>query len=255
MSNLIIKQLSDLHLEFGVDYIPDCSNIDVLVLAGDIGVGWEGISWALTILDKYRELEIIYVCGNHEFYHNIFDDLVGEIKFGIEDSKRLHFLNNDSVIIKGVRFIGATLWSSLKNSFEAIRTAAMCMNDYYHIHMSTGRVLSPQDTIGEHDHSVKYIFKELKKSKEKCVVVTHHKPYIDEPVKDMLGYAYATDLKNEFNECLNLPIVWFYGHTHIQDDKTISYKNGDVRFVANPKGYKHQPNKEYNENLKIEIQN
>jgi len=59
--------ISDVHLEFqkwrsawGIRTL-DCG---VHVLAGDIGVGLSGITWALRVFTH----PVIYVFGNHEYY-------------------------------------------------------------------------------------------------------------------------------------------------------------------------------------------
>ena len=60
--------LSDLHTEF-VDFDPPETDADAVILAGDIGVGLEGLGWAAR---HFRDRPIIYVPGNHEFYgHDI----------------------------------------------------------------------------------------------------------------------------------------------------------------------------------------
>ena len=56
--------LSDLHTEFA-DFDPPETGADVVVLAGDIGVGTDGIEWAAR---QYSETPAVYVSGNHEYY-------------------------------------------------------------------------------------------------------------------------------------------------------------------------------------------
>jgi len=55
--------LSDLHTEF-VDFDPPESDADAVILAGDIGVGLEGLGWAAR---HFPERPNINVPGNHEF--------------------------------------------------------------------------------------------------------------------------------------------------------------------------------------------
>ncbi len=60
--------LSDLHTEFSDFEAPE-TDADVVVLAGDIGVGTGGIEWAA---GQFPDVPVVYVPGNHEFYgHDI----------------------------------------------------------------------------------------------------------------------------------------------------------------------------------------
>ena len=56
--------LNDLHIEFGV-FTPPATDADIVVLAGDIGVGVKGLHWAA---ERFTDHPLIYVPGNHEFY-------------------------------------------------------------------------------------------------------------------------------------------------------------------------------------------
>jgi len=58
--------LSDLHTEFD-EFDPPETDADIVVLAGDIGVGTGGIEWAAR---QFSERTVIYVPGNHEYYHH-----------------------------------------------------------------------------------------------------------------------------------------------------------------------------------------
>jgi len=47
---------------------PDLLECDVIVLAGDTGPGSRRFDWAMEAL-IHTNADIIYVMGNHEFYH------------------------------------------------------------------------------------------------------------------------------------------------------------------------------------------
>ena len=97
-----IHILSDLHTEFS-DFDPPETDADVVVLAGDIGVGSGGIQWAAR---RYPKVPVIYVPGNHEFYgHDIRDT---EQSFDAV-SANIHVLSNSAHEFDGVRFLGSTL--------------------------------------------------------------------------------------------------------------------------------------------------
>jgi predicted phosphodiesterase len=98
--------LSDLHTEFAEFSAPD-TNADVVILAGDIGVGFNGIEWAAR---QFPKVPVIYVPGNHQFYgHDItlIDELVKQF------AANIHVLNDDKVVIDGVRFLGSTFDAGL----------------------------------------------------------------------------------------------------------------------------------------------
>ncbi len=57
-----VQILSDLHNEFGV-FEYNFSNIDLLILAGDIDLGLKGFEW---ISEKVKNIPVLYVLGNHE---------------------------------------------------------------------------------------------------------------------------------------------------------------------------------------------
>ena len=54
---------SDLHLEVK-PWTPPELDVDVVILAGDIGIHTRGLAWA----GKTFEQPVIYVAGNHEYY-------------------------------------------------------------------------------------------------------------------------------------------------------------------------------------------
>lgn len=56
--------LSDLHTELA-DFSPPATDADVVILAGDIGVGFGGIEWAS---HRFPDAFVVYIPGNHEFY-------------------------------------------------------------------------------------------------------------------------------------------------------------------------------------------
>lgn len=88
---------------------------------------------------------IIYVIGNHELYGQRLPDAIEELSATAE-SLGIHLLENRSVVIDGVRFLGAALWSDYaiyaKNEEEAGRfmfVARRRMNDYRYIRFGPKR--------------------------------------------------------------------------------------------------------------------
>ena len=112
--------LSDLHLEYADLRTPlTIPDADVCVVAGDLcRAPANGVHWLAEHIAP--AMPCIYVAGNHEFYK-------GSIREGIEDGRTaatqvagVHFLENDTVTIGGITFIGATLWTDAGSGAAAV---------------------------------------------------------------------------------------------------------------------------------------
>jgi len=102
-----IHVLSDLHLETGPYALPEGLDFDVLVAAGDIGPVEDAVAW-LAAIGK----PVVYVLGNHEFWGRQFDEVLPAARAAARGTQ-VHVLERSQVVISGVRFLGATLWTSL----------------------------------------------------------------------------------------------------------------------------------------------
>lgn len=82
----------------------------IVVCAGDIGENIEGVKWA-----SQFKTDVIYVCGNHEFWNGDFYEIPENIQQFIskKENEHIKFLDKGSCVINGTRFIGATLWTAL----------------------------------------------------------------------------------------------------------------------------------------------
>lgn len=259
--------LSDLHLEFA-DFEPDSTSVemsDVVVLAGDIHQGTKGISWSRkTFPDK----PIVYVAGNHEFYHHHWDRLLDELR---EEARKheVHFLENDSVNIGDVRFLGATLWTDFDYLGRSRRSQAMRevedrLNDHrlitagippaelidiyqrkerMSVTVGPGRAyeseLTAAHTLKRHQDSLDWLRNELpKRERTRTVVVTHHYPHQNSTAarfrKDLLTPAFGSRLPIEM---LTQASLWIHGHTHDSADYIIVDGGNAVRVLCNPRGY------------------
>jgi predicted phosphodiesterase len=225
--------LNDLHIEFA-DFDPPVTDADVVILAGDIGVGRQGVDWAGL---RFPDRPVIYVAGNHEFYHHDLA-LVDALKSQAPDHVRV--LNDDQCVIDGVRFLGCILWTDFALFGEADRSFAMQaarqrMNDYLLIH-NQDRPFTPEDAARMHAVSRDWLAARLAEPfAGKTVVVTHHAPssrsvpgrYAGHP----LAPAFASDLEALMDgQRISL---WVHGHVHEVYDYTIR----GTRVVCNPRGY------------------
>jgi hypothetical protein len=166
--------LSDLHTEFA-DFVPPETDAEAVVLAGDIGVGVDGVRWAAR---HYPVRPVIYVPGNHEFYgHDI--DLTAELEAAAPDN--ITVLSDDMLVLDGVRFLGSTLWTDFKLHGEgealfARERALASMNDFVRIRQG-GHRFRPEDSVVLHDASRTWLVGQLEQAFDgPTVVVTHHLP-------------------------------------------------------------------------------
>ncbi|MGJ9418333.1 metallophosphoesterase [Massilia sp. CMS3.1] len=150
--------LSDLHLEVWGAHVPridvSISRPDVVILAGDIHTKFRAPSWAAEI---FRELPVVYVAGNHEFYGDSIEKTGEAIAQECARYPNIYPLNCGEYIYRGVRFLGATLWTDFSlfgpdRKWSAMLDARTVMNDYRRISVATSgyRKLQPQDTVRLH---------------------------------------------------------------------------------------------------------
>jgi len=216
--------LSDIHLEDG-DYDAAPVDADVVVLAGDIGVGVEGVKWA----KKSFDVPVIYVAGNHEFHDNLFtmDQHVEAMKEAVKDSDVV-VLDNDTVVIDGVRFLGTTLWTKLDAGDDLLYCDQNVMVD-------RDEYLTSSYTNKLYNDGCSFLKNEISKPFDGLsVVVTHHAPSFQSIHEDYVGNVsnnrcYVSDLEY----IMNGVDAWVHGHTHHNFD----YKIKDTRVVCNPAGY------------------
>lgn len=249
-----IRVLSDLHVEFQ-RWTPPAVSADVVVLAGDIGCGAQGIDWGR---EHFPEAEIIYVPGNHEFYDSEMHAALGEMRAAAARTG-VHLLDADSVEIVGVRFLGATLWTDFalygaepKDIARAMAIGQTMMADYRVIRWKHGGSLTPEHTRDIHRLQVGWLTAALSRPfAGSTVVITHHLPHPQSVHAKYQGDWSNTCFASDLSALVRPPVnLWIHGHTH----ESMDYKIGDTRVVCNPRGYVPQePNEHFNPALVVEL--
>lgn len=240
-----IQFFSDLHTEFGPVHLHH--QADVVVLAGDIGAGNKVIRW----IDRhFPDVPVVYVLGNHEFYGSSVNATWEHMR--ARCPAHVHLLENQTVELDGVRFLGCTLWTDYalfgpSTQLGAMQEAAQQMNDYGQISIRATegkRKLQPADVLTTHVHSRRWLQAELAQPfTGPTVVVTHHAPHRDSLPEalqhDRIGAAYASDLSALTGQAQ----LWIHGHTHNSRD----YTHNGTRIVCNPRGYPNRKGEADNE--------
>jgi predicted phosphodiesterase len=255
-----LRVLSDLHLE-GCAFNPPEAECDAVILAGDIGTGTLGITWAANNFEGLG-VPVIYVPGNHEFYG--WDMYAWERAAKIAAKERGIILgDHTSTLIEKegeqpVRVLSATLWTDFalygpeKVGFCGDQTQR-CLYDYTAIKRNQ-RLLTWRAVRHLSLHTQRWLKEKAALAKaagEKVVVATHHAPselssaprFKNDPVT--AGFASNLEaFAEEFVDC------WIHGHMH----NNSWYKIGKCLVVANPRGYRPpSENPRFDDKLVIEV--
>jgi hypothetical protein len=208
------------------------------------------------------------VPGNHEFY-NIDNpkyqqrmctiaDTLASLQAICDRLGNVFLLNQNTMIIDNVCFIGATLWTAVPTS-QAAQTIKDKLNDFTQIYLSEKEQLTPAQYNIFHitdrafiEHHLKY-FPTLKK-----VVITHHAPsYLgtcDPSHEAIPDFNLSTNLEactfaSALGDLVAQSDVWIFGHTH----HCVNKLRGKCRFVANQRGYRDSINLNYDPAFVFEI--
>lgn len=247
--------LSDLHLEVANwprQWCLDQVDADVTIMAGDIGVGLQGLDFAIAF-----ERPVLYVLGNHEFYgQRPRSELLRKAHAKVSGSN-VQLLENDVALLadptrpgRQIRFLGATLWTDfafygLDCLEDSMRLAEREMNDYVKIDRSrfrrSGGSFTPNVVLGLHQESRMFLEAGLDQSKssdcDRTVVITHHAPSARSIVgspdhNSPLAASYVSHL----DEMVSRADLWVHGHTHHVCEYSLPGQ-GEGRVVSNPRGY------------------
>lgn len=277
-----IKLVSDLHLEFSDVHIKNEHDYDVLILSGDILIAQDlhdhpeakyshleiqvlqhGQARAQRFRDflkrcSFQFPHVIYVAGNHEFYHGYFHKSIQHLRDECAKFPNVYFLERDVKVIDDVTFIGGTLWTDMNRNdpltMHAIRDMMMdykCIRDD---NLGYSK-LKPAETALRHKKTKEYIANVVAEQHDKkFVVVGHHSPSFQSSHPQ---YANETLMNGGYHSSLEEFILdrpqiklWTHGHTHHCYD----YMIGDTRIVCNPRGYEgYEADSGWNPEIILEI--
>lgn len=246
-----LRIYSDLHLEFAPFEPPDCTGVDVVILAGDIDVKGRGAAFA-----RRFPCPVVYVPGNHEYYGGAIPHLRDKLRAACEGSN-VHVLDDGVVELAGVRFIGATFWTDwvgegLFAPDVAMETARHRVTDFSRIRVSPAfSRLRPADRLKWHQRSKSFIARTAQEPfAGPTVVVTHFVPTLKglnpAEVGGPLSGNDATNAEQLFGPHVS---TWVFGHSHVRFDQTI---NG-TRVVSNPRGYPDEPVTGFDPSFTIDV--
>jgi hypothetical protein len=186
---------------------------------------------------------VLYVLGNHEFYGRIWPDVLDATR---RDAKAtsVQLLERDAVELRGVRFIGATLWTDYLLSGPNLQPFLMQrakagISDHKLIRTRSGHLFKPADALMDHEFSIAWLEEQLSQPFHGAtVVITHHGPHPGSIHQRFSG----SDLNGSFVSNLAALVrkadVWIHGHVH----DSFNYRVERCRVLANPQGYPRNGN-------------
>lgn len=229
-----LNVLSDLHLSQGELPLPE-NDADLVILAGDLGRPARAMAWASRIPKP-----VLYVPGNHEFYGGSIEGGVAELK-RLCAGTRIRVLDCEEVVLGGVRFLGATLWTDFRLDGAgvareaAMREAARFMRDFSVVRIDDAP-FTPQASAELFEAHAAWLEERLAAPHEgPTVVVTHHAPsprsIHPRFAGSNLNACFVSDAERLIDE--RRVQLWIHGHTHDSFD----YDLAGTRVVCNPRGY------------------
>lgn len=261
-----VQLLSDLHLEAHPHWVAQAApGADLLVLAGDIGSYQAGSQLAdadfgLGQFSPHRgwPTPVVYVPGNHEYDGMDFDVAHARLR---ETCERLGliWLERETVVLSGVRFVGTTLWSDfdalgpslptpagrtgaepsanplaqlLKSRDKAFRAA-----NYYLRKTLTTRQGEPWLADGIREQALvcqTWLRQALSEPHEgTTVAITHFAPSLRSADPRYGNTPGTAGFCNALDDLLPGAQWWLHGHLHAPSD----YHHRGCRIIANPMGY------------------
>ena len=262
-----IQLLSDLHLESNPRFTATpAPGADLLVLAGDIGSYQNGSLLESLNIDDFGlarfsplpvsqggaawPVPVFFLPGNHEYDGLDFDAAHARLR---ETCERLAmvWLERETVLLQGVRFIGSTLWTD----FDALSTGQALSGDITLAHQLKAREKAfraanfylkknhafragePMLAAGWREQGLQshaWLRQALAVPFDgRTVVVTHFAPSLlsSDP---RYGLTPGTaGFCNSLDDLFGRADLWLHGHLHCPVD----YRKHGCRVLANPLGY------------------
>lgn len=275
-----IQLISDLHLENYPDYVPQAApDIDVLILAGDIGSYQAGSrltsdDFGLRRFSPRRPgsewPRVFYIPGNHEFDGLEFDATYQKLRDTC-DGLGIEWLERETITVGAVRFIGTTLWSDFEALAKSQSTMTEQMKALEKAYRAANFYLSKNTTFKD---GAPMLAEDIRLLAHECqrwlrdalaspfdgstVTVTHFAPTL-QSADPRYGMTPGTaGFCNSLDDLLPLSDVWMHGHLHCANDFVASgIADGEpysCRVIANPRGYPEKgEDKAFRERFVVEI--
>jgi hypothetical protein len=249
-----LQLLSDLHLETETFTPTPAPDAEVLVLAGDIDSGWDGLG-----LFRDWPVPVLFAAGNHEFDGRELTQTWPALRARCTQLG-IRLLECESLVLpdtrgKRIRFVATTRWSDFDLFGAAQRERAMRAGSYFMKVMRATRNGQPFDAAGVREEALAcraWLSAELGRPKgswDSTVVITHFAPSLLSADPRYGNQPGTASFCNADDALLPKADLWIHGHLHCQHDYLVERPGGgSTRVVCNSRGHSgkgeadgHQP--------------
>ncbi len=179
------------------------------------------------------------VPDNHEYCRDDITQTLKAMRTEAAKYPHVHLLDKDEVVIDGIRFLGATLWTDFKifggDAKEAAMDAAMrYVADFRYITVDNKkRQMQPSDYLTLFAKATQWLEQKLGETFDgQTVVVTHHAPHPGSIAPQFADGLVTAAFVSNLQRLMGTAPYWIHGHTHMAFDYTV---NG-TRVICNPRG-------------------
>ena len=237
-----LQLLSDLHLETEQFEPEPAPGAELLVLAGDIDSGWDGLA-------RFRgwPQPVVFVPGNHEYD--------GRDRGGAEAALRarcselgITMLERESLVVTDdrgarIRLLGTTRWCDFDLLGFAGRAKAMRAGAYFMNLMQATDGGRPFDVDAVRDLALAckaWLAGELKRRRDgwdRTVVITHFAPSAKSADPRYGVRSGTASFCNADDDLIPYADLWLHGHLHCRQDYRVGHGGGSTRVVCNSRGH------------------
>lgn len=257
-----LQLLSDLHLETNPDFVFSLApGVDVLVLAGDIGSYQAGsrLSGEDFGLERFAPAalgthapQVIFVPGNHEFDGLPRAQATERLRASCA-RLGIHWLERQSLVLHGVRFVGTTLWADFEALVDPRASETQRRQQMEKAFRAANFYLRKNSTLdADGQPMLAQAMRELALDCQDWLAQTLAQPF-DGPTVAITHFAPSlrsadprygltpgtAGFCNALDRLLPLADLWLHGHLHCPNDYLVEdpASGRHCRVLANPLGY------------------
>lgn len=254
-----LQLLSDLHLETERFEPKPAPGAELLVLAGDIDSGWDGLQ-----LFRDWPVPVLMVAGNHEFDRRELSTAWPALRERCR-SLGIRLIERERVVLadragRRIRFIGTVRWCDFDLFGPRHQPKAQRAGGFFAQVMRATLHDRAFDAAAVREQALAcraWLAEELARCDgdwERTVVITHFAPSLRSADPRYGAQPGTASFCNADDELLPAADLWIHGHLHCRHDYIVPHAQGETRVVCNARGHgRRGETLDYDEQLILEV--